>query len=69
MDAEEAERYLMGDSPDEEAADLEEHLLLCAALPATDLEHRPLYLFDERGGGGSARERAASPHRWTAGSC
>jgi predicted anti-sigma-YlaC factor YlaD len=29
MDAEEAERYLLGDSPAEEAADLEEHLLVC----------------------------------------
>jgi len=30
MDDEEAERYLMGDSPEEEASDLEEHLLVCA---------------------------------------
>jgi hypothetical protein len=29
MDSEEAERYLMGDSPDREAAGLEEHLLIC----------------------------------------
>lgn len=30
MDTEEAERYLLGDSPDPEAAELEEHLLICA---------------------------------------
>lgn len=30
MDTEEAERYLMGRSPEEEAADFEEHLLVCA---------------------------------------
>src|SRR6266567_2114511 len=29
MDTEEAERYLMGDSPDEESARCEEHLLVC----------------------------------------
>jgi hypothetical protein len=29
MDEEEAERYLLGHSPDEEATDLEEHLLIC----------------------------------------
>ena len=31
MDMEEAERYLMGWSPEEEAAVLEEHLLVCAS--------------------------------------
>jgi hypothetical protein len=30
MDTEEAERYLMGRSPEEEVADFEEHLLVCA---------------------------------------
>ena len=29
LDAEEAERYLMGESPDPEASELEEHLLIC----------------------------------------
>ena len=29
MDAEEAERYLMGNSPEDETAYLEEHLLVC----------------------------------------
>jgi len=41
MDMEEAERYLMGWSPEEEAAVLEEHLLVCAScrrhLSSTEL--------------------------------
>ena len=41
MDTEEAERYLMGRSPEEEAAALEEHLLVCERcrrhLSSTDM--------------------------------
>ncbi len=56
MAAETAERYLLGDSPDEESATLEEHLLVCERC-REQICHTDLYMLSMEEAAGDLRER------------
>ena|SRR5947199_11775 len=60
LEPEEAERYLMGDSPEEETADLEEHLLVCEAC-REQVSDTGDYLSAMRGAASELRGRADAP--------
>ena len=65
VDSEEAERYLMGNTPDEETAELAEHLLACEYC-RMNISNVELYLDAMSKAAGELRRRAAASRQFQA---